>query len=217
LSAPRHRKGDEWKPLILRATIELIHERGVAELSLAEIAAAAGTSAPTLIYYFGNKNDLIHDALKLADDDFWNWLHAKFGNVVDPVERLCLLFSESVAADWALSMDLWSYSLRTQELAGAHREFDGRTRTAISSIIQDGVQAGTFPSVDIDAVALRLSCLMDGLAVHVALNDADVRPGRMVDCLLQAAALELSYDLETLQATAKRVRTSRRTRELQRG
>jgi AcrR family transcriptional regulator len=215
--APRRYKADTWKPRILSATIRLIHEKGVTGLSLANIAKAAGTTAPTIIYYFGAKQDLIHEALKVADDEFWAWLDQEYERICDPVERLCLLFLGCVETDWDLPMDLWAYSLRNPELADSHREFDGRTRTTLATILADGIRTGSFADVPIDDVALRLSCLMDGLAVHVALADPDVGPLRMLNSLLAAASLELGCDIENLRTITKRLRTSRSLERLHNG
>ena len=206
--APRRYKADTWKPRILSATIRLIHEKGVTGLSLANIAKAAGTTAPTVIYYFGTKQDLIQEALKVADDEFWSWLEDEYENISNPVERLCLLFLGCVETDWDLPMDLWAYSLRNPDLADSHREFDGRTRTTLATILTDGISTGSFADVPVDDVALRLSCLMDGLAVHVALADPDVSPLRMLDCLLAAASLELGCDIENLRTISKRLQSS---------
>jgi AcrR family transcriptional regulator len=60
LTAPEtDRKAD-----ILDRTVEYILETGISDLSLRPLAAALGTSARMLIYYFGSKDALVIDALE---------------------------------------------------------------------------------------------------------------------------------------------------------
>jgi AcrR family transcriptional regulator len=205
MRAPHRPKSDDWKPQIIAATGKVIRRGGIASTTVADVAAAAGTTAGTVIYYFGTKNALIQETLKLEDDAFWSRLERAYESVVDQVERLCLLFLGCVRVDWDLSMGLWVYALRNPDMSEAHREFDGRTRTALATVIADGVRAGFFRDVVVDDVALRLSSLMDGLAVHVALADADVPRQRMLDSLIVAASLELGCDTQTLRETTARL------------
>ena len=58
---------------------------------------------------------------------------------------------------------------------------------------------------DPDAVALRLSALTDGLAVHMVLGDAQHTPESYVAMSLAAASLELGCDLRELEGAARRL------------
>ena len=55
---------------------------------------------------------------------------------------------------------------------------------------------------DPSEVALRLSALTDGLAVHMVLGDAEHTPERYVAMSLVAASLELGCDVAALQRAA---------------
>lgn len=126
------------------------------------------------------------------------------------------MFLGCVETGWDLPVDLWAYSLRNPDLGDSHREFDGRTRTTLATILTDSIGTGSFADVAVDDIALRLSCLMDGLAVHVALADPDVGPVRMLDCLLAATSLELGCDIKNLWAITK-LRLSRNLERLHNG
>ena len=99
-------------------------------------------------------------------------------------------------------MDLWVYSRRHPETAAAQRRFHERWRAMIAAVIGYGVQTGEFVVADPDEVALRLSALTDGLAVHMVLGDADHTPDRYVAMSLVAASLELGCDVAELQRAA---------------
>ena len=58
-------------------------------------------------------------------------------------------------------------------------------------MIAEGAAAGDFDPVDIDAAVIRLASLMDGLAIQLALEDADMTTQRLADLWWDAAVLEL--------------------------
>ena len=67
----------------------------------------------------------------------------------------------------------------------------------IADIVRTGQQSGEFPVDDpAEDLALRLGALIDGLAVQVLMNDADVTPERMRDVCLEVAARELGFEPE---------------------
>ena len=57
-------KGRETRQRIVDAAAELVHERGVAGVSLDDVLRATGTSKSQLYHYFGDKSDLIHAVIE---------------------------------------------------------------------------------------------------------------------------------------------------------
>ena len=58
MAAPRK---DDVKELILESAQRLLAQRGLADISLAEIAREAGISKGTLYYHYKNKNEIVLD------------------------------------------------------------------------------------------------------------------------------------------------------------
>jgi AcrR family transcriptional regulator len=201
---PRRRLDDVRKPKILGAAVELLTEKGLSDARLADVAERAGTSATSVIYYFGTKADLFEEAIAGADDSFYAELLANLARLETGVDRLAWLIVSSSATDWLLWMDLWVYARRHPELHEAHRRFDRRFRATIADVIRHGQERGEFAPVDAGAASLRIGALMRGLAVHVALGEHDVSRAQMVGHCLQAAAHELACALPELQAAAER-------------
>ena len=92
-----------------------------------------------------------------------------------------------------LWIDAWSQALRSPELAEVSRQLDLRWKQALATVIREGVAAGEFTCPDPDAAAWRLTALMDGLGVQVAVHRS-VPAARLVDWVRAAAAAELSVD-----------------------
>lgn len=201
---PRRRLDMERKPQILAAAVELLVEKGMASVRVADVAERAGISATSVIYYFGTKAELFEEAVAAADDAFYDALLADVERLDAGLDRLAWLIASSSATDWLLWMDLWVYARRNPELLEAHRRFDRRFRSMIADAIRHGQARDEFDAADPEAVALRLSCLMRGLAVHVSLRSGDVAGEQMVEQCVRAASVELGCDAELLRAGVER-------------
>ena len=68
MAAPRK---DNIKEKILQATTELLKTTALADISLAEIAAAAGISKGTLYYHYKTKNEVFLDITQHFLDEQW--------------------------------------------------------------------------------------------------------------------------------------------------
>jgi len=93
--------------------------------------------------------------------------------------------------DWRLWLELWVRALHDPDARETRESLDRRWRAALREVIAEGVAAGAFDPVDADAAAIRLACLMDGLAIQLALEDPGMTPARLADLWWQAAAIEL--------------------------
>jgi AcrR family transcriptional regulator len=195
---------DVRRPQILATTVELIGERGLWDVRLSDVAKRAGISATSVVYYFGTKDQLFAQAIADADDAFYEPLLAELQQVESAVERIAWLFVRSSTSDWPLWMDLWVYSRRHPETAAAQRRFHERWRETIDEIVRYGRTTGEWKVSSSAEVALRLSALTDGLAVHMVLGDRDHTPDRYVAMSLAAAALELGCELAKLEQAAAR-------------
>lgn len=201
---PRRRLDDVRRPQILAAAVELLTEAGMSSVRVADVAERAGTSATSVIYYFGTKADLFEQAITQADDAFYAELLADVERLESGMERLGWLVVSSSAIDWLLWMDLWVYARRHPELLEAHQRFDRRFRDVIADAIRHGQARGEFTAADAGEASVRISSLMRGLAVHVALGEHDVTAEQMIGHCLEAAAQELGCELADLQAAADR-------------
>jgi AcrR family transcriptional regulator len=187
------------RPQILATTVALIGERGLWDVRLADVAKRAGISATSVVYYFGSKDQLFAQAIAEADDAFYEPLVAELAQLPTGGERIACLFLRSSTSDWPLWMDLWVYSRHHPETALSQRHFHERWRRTIADVISHGCARGEWSVADPDAVALRLSALTDGLAVHMVLGDAEHTPQAYVAMSLAAASLELGCDPAELE------------------
>jgi AcrR family transcriptional regulator len=189
------------RPQILETTVELIRERGLWEVRLADVAERAGISATSVVYYFGTKDELFAEAIHAADAAFYEPLDEAFDGYRTAAERIVVLLRHSAGSDWPLWIDLWVYSRHHPETAAAQRHFHERWRNTIEELVRYGCERGEWSVSDPAEVALRLSALTDGLAVHMVLGDSEHTPERYVEMSLAAAALELGVERGALTAS----------------
>ncbi len=134
---------DLRRDAMLRAALEVIAERGFPETRIADVAEQAGTSPALVIYYFTTKDNLLTEAMRLAED-LWYDLGARRMEVIDSaagrleeiVAMTCLPEADAELPDsWALWLDLWAQSVRHPEVARVREEFDAHWRETITDIV----------------------------------------------------------------------------------
>ena len=196
--SPRPRLDHVRRPELLAAAATVIRERGLENARVTDVAEAAGTSAPAVLYWFASKAELLKEALTSAEERFYDELARDLEGIDSARDRLVHIV-ESGAGDGdydaALWMELWAKALRDPELAATRAELDGRWRTVIAGVVREGQGSGEFGPVDADEFAVLMSSLLDGLSVQIALCDEEVTPGRVRELVLKLAERELSCEL----------------------
>jgi AcrR family transcriptional regulator len=210
--SPRPKVDHLRKPQIIAAAAEVLYERGLFDTRIGDIAERAGTSSPTILYYFESKDRLLEEAVEYSDRTFYERLSHGQGQIENPADRLVHLIEETSLGpgglnDYTLWMEIWVRARRDPSVRRSYFRLDRRQRVLIADIVRDGQEVGAFTSTaDPDDFALMLSGLMDGLGVQVTLGQPDVTPERMVDRCLALASSELGCDLRRVTGGDGRVR-----------
>ena len=209
-TTPKHTKDRHQE--ILDAAARVITERGLAETRISDIAEQAGVSPGLILYYFDSKDRLLAEALTFANDQFYLRTSREIRRLPSAKDQLRRLVDLSVPGylqefgrldEWALWIEVWVRALRDPEMAKDREVLDERWRSQIAEIVRAGTQTGEFSSAeDPDELALRLACLIDGLAIQVVMNDSKITPERMHRVCMQVAANELGFRLESSDLVA---------------
>ncbi len=196
--------GDTRRDEMLRSALEVITERGFTDTRIADVAGRAGTSPALVIYYFGTKDNLLTEAVRLAEDLWYEFGAGRMDAVSGAAGRLeeivTMIFMPpgdvGFPSLWSLWVDLWARSLRHPDVAKVREEFDARWRRAIADVVVDGQRSGEFGPSDPIEFAIALSALLDGLAVQIALGDPAVDSGLALRISMSFAACTLGFDWE---------------------
>jgi AcrR family transcriptional regulator len=196
--SPRPRLDHVRRPELLAAAASVIRQRGLENARVADIAEEAGTSAPSVLYYFATKAELLKEALTSAEERFYPQLERELAGIESASERLLLMVGSSCGEgdyDASLWMQLWARALRDPDLAATRAELDERWRLAIADVVRYGQERGEFGPADPEEFAVVLASFLDGLSVQIALRDRKVTPERVRELALKLAGRELGCEL----------------------
>ncbi|MFF1407377.1 TetR family transcriptional regulator C-terminal domain-containing protein [Streptomyces sp. NPDC058294] len=187
---------------LLRAAIEQIEARGVAAVRIADVAATLGVSNALVLYHFSTKEKLVAAAFTYAAADDLAHLRGLLGRRTTALRRLRAAVRwyapTGQAKGWRLWIEGWAVALREPALRDVTRELDRQWKAAIAEVIAEGVAAGEFVCADPAGAALRLTALLDGLAVQLTSYPGGVPRAQAQEWVDDALARELGLDRETL-------------------
>jgi AcrR family transcriptional regulator len=216
--SPRRKLSDVRRRQILKAAVQVIAEKGLCDTGIKDVADQAGTSPALVIYYFGKKDVLLAEALSFADEQFYAQTADAVAEPTSARDRLVELVRCSCSVgeaeddfdEWVLWLDLWARAPRDPDVARDRAAMDRRWRATIGEIVRAGQATGEFAAHDVDAFALRLGALIDGLAIQVVLHDPEVSRERMFELCMGTCARELgfSWTAEDQAAVTQAVRRS---------
>ncbi|MEV0810100.1 TetR/AcrR family transcriptional regulator [Micromonospora sp. NPDC050200] len=183
---------------LLRTACDVIVERGLANTRTADVAQAAGVSQALVFYHFATKERLLAQAFAYAVEQDLARLDAVIRSSAPPLTKLRRILRLYTPAgrstSWSMWIDGWAESLRTPELEKVSRRLDLRWRQDLASVIADGVADGTFVCADPAGAAWRISAVMDGLAVQLAVHERVISRRQFAEWIRLIAARELGLD-----------------------
>jgi AcrR family transcriptional regulator len=194
--------GDARRDQMLTAAAALIAERGFGDTRIADVAERVGASPALVVYYFGTKDQLLTEALRYSEKDFYSAAEAMLASTPGIVPRLETLVAwtclpeeqEQSPGTWGLWFDLWAQAFRHPEVKKDRVELDQAWRSMISRVVRDGVQAGEIEALDVEEFAIAFAALLDGLSIQTALEDPVVSSDVACRVAMRFAATSLGFE-----------------------
>ncbi len=206
MSRTRQKQSKDRHQEILEAAARVITDRGLAETRISDIADRCGVSPGLILYYFESKDRLLVEALTYANDKYYLAQARDLRRLSTARERFERLVDLSVPGllpdverleEWALWIETWVRALRDPALAKEAEVLDRRWRQSIADIVRNGRETGEFPEgADADDLGLQLGSLIDGMAVQVLMNEAQVSPESMKRMCMDVASKLIGFSLE---------------------
>ncbi|MBO1329713.1 TetR/AcrR family transcriptional regulator [Streptomyces sp. VRA16 Mangrove soil] len=197
----------ERREELLRAAIEQIEARGVAAVRIADVASALGVSNALVLYHFSTKEKLVAAAFTHAAEDDLAHLRKLLGRRTTALKRLRAAVRwyapTGQAKGWRLWIEGWAVALREPPLREVTRDLDRQWKAALAEVVAEGVAAGEFTCPDPMATALRLTALLDGLAVQMTTYEGAVSRARTQEWVDEALARELGLERAELTAQGR--------------
>ncbi|MFE1755446.1 TetR/AcrR family transcriptional regulator [Streptomyces anandii] len=196
----------ERREELLRAAIEQIEARGVAAVRIADVASALEVSNALVLYHFSTKEKLVAAAFTHAAEGDLARLRKLLGRRTTALRRLRSAVRwyapTGTAKGWRLWIEGWAAALREPALREVAIGLDRQWKAAITEVLAEGVAAGEFRCPDPAGAALRLTALLDGLAVQMTSYDGAVSRARAQQWVDEALARELNLPLDQLVPAA---------------
>ena len=159
-SNARHADSEEIKKKIVEAASALFEKKGLYDTSVAEVAQAAGISAPVTYHYLTRKSDIMLLIMEHFTNQFKNRVIPEIENMTDPVEKLkkamdiyFRLFNEHM-----VKVVLVYRESRTLDKAGRKKIMAAEIEQVqiIEDIIKEGIEKGKFKDMDADLAAYNI-------------------------------------------------------------
>ncbi|AIS01606.1 TetR/AcrR family transcriptional regulator [Streptomyces glaucescens] len=191
---------EERRQELLRAAVQQIEARGVAAVRISDVASALGVSNALVLYHFSTKEKLVAAAFAYAAEGDLARLRGLLGRRTTALRRLRAAVRwyapTGQAKGWRLWVEGWAAALREPALRKVSRDLDRQWKAALGEVIAEGVAAGEFRCPDPAGTALRLTALLDGLAVQLTAYGGTVSRARAQQWVDEALARELDLPRE---------------------
>lgn len=183
---------------ILRATVDEVARRGLAETRVADVASALDVSPALVFYHFDTKDRLLSDAFAFAAQEDLRTLEralARGRSAADTLRRLLRIYAPlGPAPTWRFWIEVWAASLRVPEMRRVSQRLDVHWKDAVATTIEAGVASGEFRCEDPDGSAWRITAMLDGLAIQTVAHRGVVTRRQMRQWVLRHAAHEVGID-----------------------
>lgn len=207
----RRKEQTERRRQLVAAATSAVLQRGSNGLRLADIAAEAGLTSASVLYYYPDVRELYTEVLAAVTKEYCEGREARVAAETSPVRQLAACLGSGVswpgppAEASRIGYELYPIILRIPAAVEAHAEMIERQAALYARILEDGEREGVFMlKLPAGELGRALVALEDGLGIQV-LNGA-ISPEREYGWLRAWASamvgLEISEIAELRAAAA---------------
>lgn len=201
---------------ILEATCEVVIERGFAGTRVADVAKRLGVSNSLIHYHFDSKEALLAAAFEYyarkdlaemerdielgqsATAQLWRLIESYVPEGSDDVE-------------WMLWIDAWGEALRNPLMKSISQQLDEQSIGFLERVLRRGNETGEFHCEQPRISAMRLTALIDGLAVQFAAHEGVVKRKELMRTLRASAAFETGLSPDDIRDGRRSVKPAVRS------
>ena len=195
---------EERRTEILEVTCEVVIERGFAATRIADVAKRLGVSSSLIHYHFDSKEQLLAEAFAHYARKDVAEMEAEIQAAPSAVAQLDRLVHNYVPegsgdVEWMLWIDGWGEALRNPMMRKISQELDEQSAQLAERVIRHGIETGEFACSDPASAAMRLTAVVDGLAVQFAAHDGMMNRAQFIEHVRTLAAWEVGLEPEALR------------------
>lgn len=198
---------EERRAEILEVTCQVVIERGFAATRIADVAKKLGVSSSLIHYHFDSKEQLLAEAFAHYARKDVAEMEAEVEAAPTSVAQLDRVVQNYVPEgsndmEWMLWIDGWGEALRNPMMRKISQELDEQSAELLERVISKGVERAEFVCADPIAAAMRITALVDGLAVQFAAHDGMMNRDQLIEHVRTIAAWEVGLEPGSLRDSA---------------
>jgi AcrR family transcriptional regulator len=180
---------------ILEATCEVVIERGFAGTRIADVAKRLNVSNSLIHYHFDSKEALLAAAFEYYARKDLSEMERDIELGQSATAQLWRLIESYVPegsddVEWMLWIDAWGEALRNPLMKSISQQLDEQSIAFLERVLRRGNETGEFRCDQPRVSAMRITALIDGLAVQFAAHEGVVKRKELMRALRALAAFE---------------------------
>jgi AcrR family transcriptional regulator len=191
---------EERRAEILEVTCQVVIERGFAGTRISDVAKRLDVSSSLIHYHFDSKEQLLAEAFAHYAQNDVAEMEEEVRAAPTALAQLDRIIQSYVPegsddVEWMLWIDGWGEALRNPMMKKISQALDEQTSDLLRRVLTYGVETGEFTCASPEATAIRLTALVDGLAVQFAAHDGMMDRAQLIDHVRTVAAAEVGLSL----------------------
>ncbi len=172
------------RELILASALEVIARKGVTEMTVREIASAAGVSVGTVTHHFSGIGEILSEVLRGVRDDARDRVAAALvqrESALDGLQRLVdVLLADDLATrgSWSVWLAAGARAAHDTALAQYFAERGAAWQVVIRDLLLAGTGAGEFELADVDITTTEILALIDGYGLQTFFGNGQPSPAQ---------------------------------------
>ncbi|MGH3523238.1 MAG: TetR/AcrR family transcriptional regulator [Mycobacterium sp.] len=175
----RQRDQTARRQQLLDAAVQVINNRGPADVQMKDVARAANMATGSIYYYYDNVDELLRHVHEMAYDRYYTAREAAIAGITDARRKLALMVDLGLPRppDEPLLLALYQVGVakaRDPQHAEMITRLCGEQRRLYQRVLDDGVAAGDFhPLLSTHHIAENLIALEDGYGLGLCTGKQD--------------------------------------------
>ncbi len=167
---------EKRKKQITAATYKVVSRKGYYSFTIRDIAREAGLSTGLVHYYFKDKEELLFTLLKFMNNNLRDILVRELSVNADPREKLKIFMDQAFGLlhrekdYFHVLIDFWTQINHNERIRKANMKLYESYRVEIARILNEGIQGGIFPDMDVPYVSAIIISVIQGLIIQYVLD-----------------------------------------------
>jgi AcrR family transcriptional regulator len=158
----------ETRQAIIMAAIQLLGQKGFANLSMNDIVNVSGISKGGVYWHFKSKDEIIlaiFDFFFDAQFELVNQTLEGEGKAADKLKRIFSLATQEAEVNLPPPLEFYALAARNETLKGRLSGYFEAYRQRITELLHQGIDDGEFQINDPGMVAVNIISLMEGIVL----------------------------------------------------